>query len=708
MARPKKKKDLDIDPNTGESGGRGETPSQDLDEEVEVQKWHETISGTLDWRYNISKKGRWEDIYKEYKGDWGAMNQAINIDLIPINLIYAFVKTDVANLYFRDPWITVNPKKMEDLGGAELTENLINYKWGELNLKHEIKRGIIDADLVGHGWIKLGYSADIGIAEDKSEKEDSKEVVQNEFIKDEEIFAYHVPWKDVLFSPDSLRPPYDSRWLAFRVVKPLRAIKESGIYENTDDLKPSIESRPEEKTKDKDVRKMVETGTLWEIWDMDHKKVKTIAEGGKKFLRVIDWPYKQMKGFPAVRIHFNVTDEAYPMSDMQMAEAQIIEMMKMVAIMINHLKRWNRLIFMKEGFMTQLEIDKFEKGIDGSVVKYQGNQDTEFFIPPYAPVQQDIYGVYNLVKDLYQTVIGQTNTQRGGKAVATTRTLGELKMQDMGGRSRSDEKLDMLEDQISEIASKLIAIMREKMTIPQIVRVVGKKAIDSAILKNRPSFGMPGSYTSNIPTQNPSAPMTPGMPTAPGIPAGQSQPQIPGMSNLFQSYSYQGIDIPEQLDIDTVAGSTVPLNKENKLNIMSEFFKIFFDTGVLAPGSQAARELMSEVLREVDIKELERIKEIADQEAKIPKPNPEAQKMQAEMQQKQLESQSKLQAESVRAQATMAVAKSQITQAQIQQQIANVKLQDNILKHLMERYKTQKELVSSTMPPANGETNEVR
>lgn len=671
MARKKKSSYLSDSDSELTKPGAGETPNKG-DAAYETKEWTKTIQSTMAWRDRIAQRHRWQDFISEFKGDWSHVSNTVDIPLMPVNMVYAYTKTEIARLYFRDPWITVNAKKQEELGAADIAEALINYVWSEINLKQEVKRALLDALLVGHGWVKLGYSAEFGTAESKEQSEEPvQEVTVNQFIKAEEVFAYHIPWKDVLFSPDSLRPPHDSRWMAFRITRPLRAVQESGIYENTEDLKANLETEDMYKT---DTNKNIQTVTLWEIWDLDHKEVKTLAIGHDKWLRKIPWPYTKMTGFPAVMYHFNIVpQEPYPLSDIAPGEAQVVESMKMMAIMLNHLKRWNRQIFIKEGFMTDIEEAKFKQAIDGAIVKTEGNPAEGIYIPSYAPVQQDIYAVWNLILDIFRNVMGQSEVDRGGQANAQTRTLGELRAQLQGGRSRSEERIDMLEDQISEMATKLMMIMKEKLSKPRIVRMVGQKAVDEAMqlsIQNRPSAGMTGATT------------------------GQ------------QSFSVTGADLPDDMDIDVVAGSTTPLNKENKLNILGEFMKESQAFGI-QPGSQAARDLGRAILKEIDVKELDQIMDIADKEAATGQTQ-QQQQIQAEQQAQQQKDQVAMQQEMVRLEAAKAQAEgskatalaqvqSTQTKSQIDAQLAQLKIAVAKMEAETAQIKAQEEIQLSKM-----------
>jgi hypothetical protein len=396
---------------------------------------------------------------------------------------------------------------------------------------------------------------------------------------------------------------------------------------------------------------------------------------------VIEWPY-DIDGFPVVMFHFNpLPDETYPLSDVAMAEPQVIELMKIYAIEVNHLKRWNRQIFAREGFMTELEKEKFKLGVDGAIINVQGKVNEDFYIPPYAPVQQDVYGVWNQTMDIMRNVWGQSEADRNGNASSNTRTLGELRMQQQGGRSRSDERLDMLEDQINELAKKLLAIMRQKLTLPRIVRMVGQRVVDQAQEKAAafspvPQIGQP--QQPPMPQQN--------APSLSEAIAQRPSKDEPNSMTGSQMFTATGKDIPDQLDVDTVAGSTIPLNKENKLRIIGDFMNTGQFFGIV-PASKAARELGKYLLREIDVKELDRVMDIAEQEAQAAQNQPPPQK--PGDQEKLMSKQIGLESEKLRHASTVAQAQATMTQAQVQKELAEAKIREQVLKHMLETHRAQ-------------------
>ena len=620
--------------------GVGETPNPDS-EKNEVEAWLRTVQKTEKDQDDFGNKAGWKRYIEEYKNEWGFLQSKVSIPIIPINLIYAYTKTEIARLYFRDPWITVNPKRVEDIGAAQISEQIINYTWGELALKQEIKKALLESILVGHSYVKVGYAAEFGTVESQPRdepvkrgpgrppKEKSHEIETSEFIKSENVFAYHVPYKDIIFDPSATFPPtHNARWMAHKITKPLRAVKNAGIYNHTDMLKSSgkgDDDKPGYDTSGINTKKLdqdIKSVTLWEIYDLDNMRVVTVSPGCPYYLNEIPYPEYLAGGFPFSMLAFNpVPGEVFPMSDVAAQEGLSIEMTKIVAIWINHLKRWNRQIFIEPDLFTDAELDKFKDGNDGAIIKANGPIAGKYDIPQYPAVQSDSYQIYNEAYKLYQVVSGQTPSDQGGQARVPTRTLGELRLQMTGGHARADEKVDVLEDFIEEIARKLLGIMQKKYDLPKISRIVGPKSVQQKIMGILP--------------QRPSAqPQTPGQPGQPS----QPNPVKPMTSDF--SFSWNRQDILGDMDLDVVAGSTVPMDKESNLEVMEKMIPLLPAAGV-TPGSPAAQQYAREMFRMIGNPRLEAILDLV--QGQPPPPNPKMMEIQAKVQAKQQESQVKIQ-----------------------------------------------------------------
>lgn len=685
---------------TKEPVGVSETPHSE-GEKKEVKAWLSTISNTEKWRNQKFERMGCKRFVNEYKGDWDFLQSSVSIPLIPVNLVYSFVKTDVARMSFREPWITVNAKRVEDIGAAQIAEQVINYTWQELRLKQQIKQNIVESDLVGHSWIKIGYAAEFGTVESQPKEPEKrgpgrpakkyKEVETNEYIKSENVFAYYVPYQDVIFDPSATYPvTHNARWMAHKIVKPYRAVVQSGIYEHTDDLRVSSNSEDPndafntgdsiKESGGKNVRSVV----LWEIYDLDHQVVTTVSPGCEYKLREIPLPDYLNGGFPFVQLAFTpVPGEPYPLSEVAPAEGLVIEHIKMKAIGLNHLKRWNRQMAFMDGCIQDEELSKFKDANDGALIRIQpigGKSISENIAPiQYAPMQSDIPMLYTQNMQEMQMVWGQTTADQGGQAKTQTRTLGELRVALQGGHARSDEKLDTLEDFIAEVAKKLLAIMQKKYDLPKLSRIVGEKTVKEKILKILP--------------QRPSAqPNMPGQPPAPAQ-QGMASP----MPNPVASQSYTGDfgfswnrqDILGEMDVDVLAGSTTPMDREAQLQIMEKMFPYLPALGV-GPGSPAAKSFARKFMRLIGDIGLEEVMDQAEQTP--PQPNPKMMEIQAKVQAKQAETKLKLQGKQqelqMKGQEQQLKLQGQKQELAVKQAKGQAELQNSIMKTILDQFRT--------------------
>lgn len=684
-----------------------QSPDEGKDEKADVKGWLRTLSNAERWRDQTGQKAGWSRFLREFGGDWQWLQEKVKIPLVPINLVYAYTKTEIARLYFRDPWITINPKRKEDIGAAQIAEQVINYMWGELKLKSEIKKVLTELIVVGHSWIKVGYVAEFGTVESQPPpppaprgpgrpKKEKAVIDTSEYLKSENAFAYYVSYKDVIFDPSATFPaPHNARWMAHKITKPLRAVKKSGLYKHTDELRPSkvlddngdISKSPgdmDETVNGKDVQNV----TFYEIYDLDEMKVTTVSPGCEYKMRETGYPDYLNGELPFVQFAFNfIPGEVYPQSDISSQEPQIIELIKMQAIELNHLKRWNRQIITKPEFFTKEEQDKFKDGNDGAII--QGNVgagdslQNAFYIPPYAPVQQDIYGVWNQVMDIWKNVCGQSGTERGANEKNPTRTLGELRLQLQGGRARADEKMDMLEDSIESVARKLLKIMQTRFDLPKIARIVGDDTIKEKVqasVANRPS-------------------------AQPNFPNGQQNPVAEQSMTSDFSFTWNRNDLMGDMDVDVVAGSTAPMDKEAQIEMMDQMVPAFPMFGI-TPGSPAAIAAGREYLRLVGIKSLEGILDIAEKTPKQPDPEMAKAQMeaQAEQQQAQMDAQAKQQDMAIKQQEAQMKIQTQAQLQQIKVQAAQDKLAFEQKKNEMDIQKSviQAALAASRPKLTNG------
>ena len=521
---------------------------------ITARQWMKRINRSLKFRDQVRDDQNWKRIHEEYKGKYRVNSGGINSP--PINLVYGYVHTAIPRIYFRDPHMTINPKGSDSVLGARILEMSVGYIFRELNLKGEVRRMLLDAFLVGHGWFKYGYIGRMG--QTISEVPDEA----SEYIKDEEIFVAYVPYEDVVFDVSmSQDAPHDCRWIAHRIIRPLAELKADTNYTNTGKLRSNVTTRDSrgEKVDDSLKDSDMDLFEFWEVHDKDTNAIYCVCDGTDKYLRETDNVY-EMKGLPFSMFKLNpVPGEPYPLSDIYVIEAQILERVKLRAAQINHIKRWSRQLSVEEGAMTKEEMEKFAQGVDGTVTQRKRGS-----APPqpiqYADIQKESFQIDQLIQQDIDAVIGQNETDRGGTAKTDTNTKFELQAQQAGSGIRQAQRQDLLEDFLEEVTMKVIALIKQFQTAPRYVRITGMR-----------------------PEQ---------------IAAAFPNVQVDETGLYFTKDNIQG-----EYDVEAKAGSTLPLNRENKVKLIESSLAIGPAIGVV-PGSPTATALGKALFRELDMIEV--------------------------------------------------------------------------------------------------------
>lgn len=514
-----------------------------------VSEWQDKITTAKRFRDRKAEEFGWERFIKEYKGKYDVSlgSRRARISVPPLNHVFSYVQSDIASMYFRDPYITVVPGKRGEAKRAALWEVALNYYWRALKIKREIKSQMVDADLVGHAWNKDGY-----YLETEGDEEDFK-------IKSEQLYSMKVSWRDVVFNVSSINAPVDSAWIAHRIIKPLdqARAKYSGLAKMDGTFDPRL---IESDHKDSLIKDDIKVVVLWEIYDKTNREIILIAEGHDKILKRIEWP-AYMSEFPLSRLwYYENPDDPFPISPISVQEPQILEEIKLFAQALNHVKRWNRQAFIKKGTISEEDKDKYEEGIDGALIDVDGGpQDVRW--TDYGQLPPDIYNLLNRLASYRSETVGQTEVERGGMARTNTRTLGELNAVSAGARGRQDARIDQLETHMETIARHLLGHIRNNFDIIEISKISGDTP--QAVIEI-----LGDAYDAQSGTV------------------------------FFDPTGDEG-----EYDVQIKAGSTLPINKQTRMAILKEVLEL----AVRAPSPLPpfAKVVMMELLRDYQLPQIQ-------------------------------------------------------------------------------------------------------
>lgn len=520
-----------------------------------VGLWHERITIAKkcheDWvqssgakRFNDEYSGKFEVSFHGRRG---------KIPVPPINDVFAYVQSDIAATYNRDPYISVVPRAGSVIG-SKLLEVLLNYEWREQKVKEEIEYEIMDKDLVGYGWHKVGHTV-----QSEGTGEQLKIIKQS-------LYSMRLAWGDVLWNIGARRPPFDCQWMAQRIVRPLDDIK--ARHPNAKTLKGAMHPDIDENTYKKALYKDdIDVCVFYEIWDARTKKIYKVAEGLKdKYLDdPIDWP-PYLDEFPFLMyFDFIVPGSPRPMSAIAPWEPQILEKMVLLASAINHCKRWNRQMIVNNGAIDENALDKFERGDDGAIITNNGTGeiDKNIKLLDFGPLPTDFYQVMDRLDAIARYINGQPEFFRGGVTKTSTRTDGELDKIGQGAKWRVDRKIDRLESHLENIARHMLAHLKGNFDFEKTVKVVGETPEE--VIQQLGDLYDPTTQTATF-----------------------SENMITG-----------------EYDVEVRAGSTLPLNEETQEAVLRDVMTNVAQVAARGPMSPFLNAVIQELLSKYKIKSLE-------------------------------------------------------------------------------------------------------
>lgn len=514
----------------------------------DVAKWKDRISSSEKFRASKADKYGWERFIKEYKGEYNIplVTRRSTIQVPPLNKVFAYIQTDISEMFLRNPYITVTPLTGGNVRGAALLESAVNALWKELQIKKEVELSMIDSALVGHGWNKTGINV-------VSEGDESDDDIQ---IKEQMLYSSYVSWRDVVFNQGSRRPPVDCQWMAHRIVK----LKDSVVGKYPFLKKVPGVAHPQADFDSGLNKEDADYLVFWEVWDKESREKFLLCDGYEKYVSPpAPWPKYQVN-FPFTMLSYFVNpDEAYPLSIIGMIEPQILEEIKIFSRMLNHTKRWNRQAFIKRGTIEKTSLDSFEDGVDGAIHEIDGDPNVKF--ADFGQVSSDHYALVNMLQGYQREVGGQAEFQRGGTLKTQSRSVGELELIESGTKGRISKRVDNLEEYLSEIARQLISHLKGNFSVPYIAQITQEtpvKIIEAV-----------GDH----------------------------------FNPITKSIEFTPSEIAGEYSITVQAGSTLPKNKQRREAVMKEVLGIAAQ--LKGPATPFVKKIILSLLKEYEVPELE-------------------------------------------------------------------------------------------------------
>ena len=490
---------------TASQSGKNTKPEKDLQE---ITVWRDRIERGKKLRAGrIKEAKKYINYYKS--NQW---EQNSNWKERPvINLIFATIKSQLPFLYFKNPKWYVTPKsgheeeKEKIQKNAKTAEIYLNYYANEnlrITLKRQTRLAILDAFFI-FGCLKTGYVSNMIINENYGKPKilgyngedaiydiDDKGNVQiderEEVILNEKFVSRRVSPAFLIFDTECLNYFDDGRYIIEEISIPIQDIKNDKKYENTSDLKPtymvkrgmSLSDQEMGKSEYSELQEDLKRTTIYEIWDIEHDKLKVIAEGHDKWLRNEITP-AGIESHPYTFLQYNdIPDEIYPLSDIRVLKSPQDEYNKSRAMVITHAKRYARKYGYIEGMIDEDELTKVEAGEDGTMFKVKELPLSKVIEPlEDAALDTSVYTNLDQARGDFDRLAVTNEADRG--VIERRKTAYEASKIYGSSDLRKEDRRALIEDFMAETGDKLLQSMQANLSPQDAVPIAGKnRALD--------------------------------------------------------------------------------------------------------------------------------------------------------------------------------------------------------------------------------------
>jgi len=442
-----------------------------------------------------------------YKGNQWDQNSAWKEKPV-VNLIFATIKSQLPFLYFQNPKWYVTPKSGHEEDKEKIKENAktaeiyLNYYTNEnlrITLKRQTRLAILDAFFI-FGCLKTGYVPHMVINENYGKPkilgyEDEKTPIydvddkgnvqvdeKEEITLNEKFVSRRVSPASLIF--DTECPNYfdDGRYIIEEISLPLQDIKNDKKYENTSDLEPSymvkrglgLSDQEMGKSDYNELQEDLKRTTIYEIWDIEHDKLKVIAEDHDKWLRNDETP-AGVECHPYTFLQYNdIPDEIYPLSDIRTLLSPQDEYNKSRAMVIMHAKRYGRKYGYIEGMIDEDELAKLEAGEDGTLFKVKDLPlDKVIGVLADAPLDTSVYTNLEQARGDFDRLAVTNEADRG--VIERRKTAYEASKVYGSSDLRKEDRRGLIEDFMAETGDKLLQSMQANLSPQEAVPIAGKK-----------------------------------------------------------------------------------------------------------------------------------------------------------------------------------------------------------------------------------------
>lgn len=513
-------------------GSAGEVIPQE--EKALVEKWQKLIKARLkckDFEQFHKAIPEWRT-YARGRQYSEEMDKDEQKHLVRANLIYSTMVNAVPQIYARNPQIDVDPTesvlpiRYEAIKKFCSTLSIIlnnQFSPAQANLKARAKANIMSTQTTAWGILKVLYQRDI--VQDpiiKARMEDIQDNIKHverliKDIEDETQRASHEAMKEelkhqLMALEQKVEVVRQEGLVIDRVLSENLIISSNvrelgsylqaewmaeSIYGSRDWAKDMFGFAPEKATTyvrkgegyqaEKPKEEEQEELCIWEIWHRKTNTIYTICEGYSGYMREPYHPTRLgERWYPYFILAFNPVDGTLiPLSDVEMLRELQDEYNETRTNLREH-RRWSipHWVGLK-GSISKADAKALRDAEPFELVLIEGDegkplrQYLEVFQNP--PLDVKLYDTSAIRVD-WELISGQPDAARG--VVAKAKTLGEAEYLQQGMATRMNDRVDINEDMMRDMAQYAAEILLQELTPEQVQRIAGPGAIWPRLTKD--------------------------------------------------------------------------------------------------------------------------------------------------------------------------------------------------------------------------------
>ena len=420
-----------------------------------------------------------------------------------LNLIYTIAKVIIPALYYRNPRVLAFPKRKQDENSAPISASLLNYYFGELNIKETNQLIILDAFLLGMGISKIGYATQFGmdipdegetkrrekskikklvdglLGKKPKEEEKKQNVELQENITAENPYVVWVSPFDFLIDPRATSI-YDAQWVAHKIRKTLDEVKKNKNFKNTQGLKG--EDPVDSVVKDVPETQLDRFKTV-DLYEIHYKTdegiyILILAKDGDRYEYLYhDKSIYEMDGFQFEILTFNKHGhKLYPKADVDIIKSLQDRLTMSFDMILDQVDKFVAKLFVDETALTKQGELALTDGNLGSIVKCNKNPNEVAKETNFAQVKADMFGLVNQIIDIIILESGLTRAQLTGVTRAETAT--EAQIGQGGANIRLFARAESVADFSNRQARKLWQVVRQFVDLDKVELITGEGAVD--------------------------------------------------------------------------------------------------------------------------------------------------------------------------------------------------------------------------------------